>query len=100
MCHALRLSARAAGLSPHRGWRTNDLWKDGVANIDEHLNGNPYWKLAPDAPGMAYVWPASKHTWALNEVQRFFIEDTRLGVPAEFTDENELLPAWPALATA
>ena len=26
--------------------------------------------------------------WALNEVQRFFIEDTRLGVPAEFTDEG------------
>ena len=25
---------------------------------------------------------------ALNEIQRFFIEDTRLGVPAEFTDEG------------
>jgi len=44
--------------------------EDGVANIDEHLNGNPYWKLTPDVPGMAFVWPASKHTWALNEVQR------------------------------
>jgi beta-glucosidase len=73
---------------PTGDWRTKDLWKDGVANIDEHLNGNPYWKLTPDAPGMAYVWPASKHTWALNEVQRFFIEDTRLGVPAEFTNEG------------
>ncbi len=73
---------------PTEDWRTKDLWKDGVANIDEHLNGNPYWKLTPDAPGMAFVWPASKHTWALNEVQRFFIEDTRLGVPAEFTDEG------------
>ena len=73
---------------PAEDWRTQDLWKDGVANIDEDLNGNPYWKLTPDAPGMAYVWPASKHTWALNEVQRFFIEDTRLGVPAEFTNEG------------
>jgi len=73
---------------PTETWRTTDLWKDGVANIDEHLTGNPYWKQSPDVPGMAYVWPASKHTWALNEVQRFFIEDTRLGVPAEFTDEG------------
>ena len=73
---------------PTEDWRTKDLWKDGVANIDEHLNGYPYWKRDPDAPGAAYLWPASKHTWALNEVQRFFIEDTRLGVPAEFTDEG------------
>src|SRR5208283_313058 len=34
---------------PTEDWRTKDLWKDGVANIDEHLTGNPYWKLAPDA---------------------------------------------------
>jgi beta-glucosidase len=73
---------------PTQSWRTTELWKDGVANIDEHLNGNPYWKESPGIPGMAWVWPASKHTWALNEVQRFFIEDTRLGVPAEFTDEG------------
>jgi beta-glucosidase len=73
---------------PTEAWRTTNLWKDGVANIDEHLNGNPYWKQTPDVPGMAWLWPASRHTWALNEVQRFFIEDTRLGVPAEFTDEG------------
>jgi beta-glucosidase len=73
---------------PTQDWSTKKLWKDGVANIDEHLNGNPYWKLTPDVPGIAYVWPASKHTWALNEVQRFFIEDTRLGVPVEFTNEG------------
>jgi beta-glucosidase len=73
---------------PTEDWHAKDLWKDGVANIDEHLTGNPYWKQSPNVPGMAYVWPASKHTWALNEVQRFFIEDTRLGVPAEFTDEG------------
>src|SRR5215469_13150963 len=73
---------------PTESWRTTDLWKDGVANIDEHLNGNPYWKQTPGLPGEAWLWPASKHTWALNEVQRFFIEDTRLGIPAEFTDEG------------
>jgi beta-glucosidase len=70
---------------PTKEWRTA-LWKDGVANIDEELTGYPYFES--DAPGGAYIWPPSKHVWALNEVQRFFIEDTRLGVPAEFTDEG------------
>lgn len=62
------------------------LWKDGMANIDEQLNGNPY--SQQNLPGVEYLWPASKHTWALNEIQRFFVEDTRLGVPVEFTDEG------------
>jgi len=70
---------------PTISW-SSALWKDGVANIDEQLTGYPYFKK--DLPGVAYIWPASKHTWALNEIQRFFIEDTRLGVPAEFTDEG------------
>ena len=34
------------------------------------------------------VWPASRHAWALNEVQRFFIEETRLGIPVDFTNEG------------
>lgn len=70
---------------PTQSWKTS-LWKDGVANIDEELTGYPYFEN--NVPGMAYVWPPSKHVWALNEVQRFFIEDTRLGIPAEFTDEG------------
>jgi len=73
------------GTLPTESWKTA-FWKDGVANIDEHLNGYPYYKK--NLPGTEFMWPASKHTWALNEVQRFFIEDTRLGVPAEFTDEG------------
>lgn len=70
---------------PTESWR-KALWKDGVANIDEHLNGYAYYDEA--LPGVEYLWPASKHAWALNEVQRFFIEETRLGIPAEFTDEG------------
>ena len=70
---------------PTAAWRTA-FWKDGVANIDEHLNGYPYFD--EKLPGVEFLWPASKHAWALNEVQRFFLEDTRLGVPAEFTDEG------------
>lgn len=34
------------------------------------------------------MWPASRHAWALNEVQRFFVEDTRLGIPTDFTNEG------------
>ena len=61
------------------------LWKDGIGAIDEHLNGFQQWGLPPsDNP---YVWPASRHAWALNEVQRFFIEETRLGIPVDFTNE-------------
>ena len=73
------------GTLPAESWRTA-FWKDGVANIDEHLNGYPYYKKK--LPGTEFMWPASKHAWALNEVQRFFVEDTRLGTPAEFTDEG------------
>jgi beta-glucosidase len=70
---------------PTTNW-PNAFWHDGVANIDEQLNGYPY--SGQNLPGTNFMWPASKHTWALNEIQRFFIEDTRLGVPAEFTDEG------------
>lgn len=62
------------------------LWKDGIGAIDEHLNGFQQWVLPPS--DNAYVWPASRHAWALNEVQRFFVEDTRLGIPVDFTNEG------------
>ncbi|MFA6780452.1 MAG: glycoside hydrolase family 3 N-terminal domain-containing protein, partial [Paludibacteraceae bacterium] len=70
---------------PTTDWK-NRLWKDGIGAIDEHLNGFRQWGLPPsDNPN---VWPASKHAWALNEVQRFFIEETRLGIPVDFTNEG------------
>ena len=70
---------------PTPEWR-NKLWKDGIGAIDEHLNGFQQWGLPPsDNP---FVWPASRHAWALNEVQRFFIEETRLGIPVDFTNEG------------
>lgn len=62
------------------------LWKDGIGAIDEHLNGFQQWGLPPS--DNKNVWPASRHAWALNEVQRFFIEDTRLGIPVDFTNEG------------
>lgn len=70
---------------PTPEWK-NKLWKDGIGAIDEHLNGFQQWGLPPsDNP---FVWPASRHAWALNEVQRFFIEETRLGIPVDFTNEG------------
>ena len=66
---------------PTPEWK-NRIWKDGIANIDEHLNG---W----GANGKSiYATDIKKHVWAMNEVQRFFVEETRLGIPADFTDEG------------
>ena len=70
---------------PTPEWKIS-LWKDGIGAIDEHLNGFQQWGLPPsDNPN---VWPASRHAWALNEVQRFFVEETRLGIPVDFTNEG------------
>src|SRR4051812_13823507 len=68
---------------PTPAWKTA-FWKDGIGNIDEHMNGNAEGKLLQ--PQYAYPWPL--HPRGLNEVQRFFIEETRLGIPADFTNEG------------
>ena len=70
---------------PTPEWK-NQLWKDGIGAIDEHLNGFQQWGLPPS--DNENVWPASRHAWALNEVQRFFVEETRLGIPVDFTNEG------------
>lgn len=70
---------------PTPEWK-NKLWKDGMGAIDEHLNGFQQWGLPPSSN--PFVWPASRHAWALNEVQRFFVEETRLGIPTDFTNEG------------
>ena len=66
---------------PTAEWK-NQIWKDGIANIDEHLNG---WGAGSKS---IYATDLEKHVWAMNEVQRFFIEDTRLGIPVDFTNEG------------
>jgi len=71
---------------PTTAWKT-EFVKDGIANIDEHLNGFHYY-ANKRLPGVAFIFKPSKHVWALNEVRRFFIEDTRLGIPCEFTNEG------------
>ncbi|MBS1792283.1 MAG: glycoside hydrolase family 3 C-terminal domain-containing protein [Acidobacteria bacterium] len=67
---------------PTPEWKTA-IWKDGIANIDEQNNG---WdERDPDNP---YAVDVKKHVWAMNEVQRFFVEETRLGIPVDFTNEG------------
>ena len=68
---------------PTPGWKQS-LWKDGIANIDEHLNSLPYNKKAVTQ----YSFPQSKHANAINIVQRWFVEETRLGIPVDFTNEG------------
>lgn len=70
---------------PTLDWK-NKIWKDGIANIDEMLNGFIEWNYALDS--LQIVTDIPKHVWAMNEVQRFFIEQTRLGIPADMTNEG------------
>lgn len=58
----------------------NKIWVDGIANIDEHLNGE--WKRT------SLDYPYSKHVEAMNKIQSFFVEETRLGIPVDFTNEG------------
>lgn len=64
-------------------WKTK-IWKDGIANIDEELNSLPYNKKALTQ----YSFPFSKHANAINRVQKWFVEETRLGIPVDFSNEG------------
>ncbi|MDR1010759.1 MAG: glycoside hydrolase family 3 C-terminal domain-containing protein [Opitutaceae bacterium] len=70
---------------PTPAWDTA-FWKDGIGNIDEHMNGNTGW--TNNNPVSPYTLPHSLHARALNEVQRWFVENTRLGIPADFSNEG------------
>jgi len=61
---------------PTEAW-LDEVWKDGLANIDQHLTRRT-----------ELSWPPSRHARALNETQRFFIEKTRLGIPVDFSVEG------------
>lgn len=68
---------------PTKEWK-NRVWKDGIANIDEHLNTihgrkNTYTE---------HSFPYSNHAIAINKVQKWFVEETRLGIPVDFTNEG------------
>ncbi|MGN6266217.1 MAG: glycoside hydrolase family 3 N-terminal domain-containing protein [Ginsengibacter sp.] len=64
---------------PTPEWK-NQVWKDGIANIDEDLSSQ---KVKTQ-----YSFPFSKHAEAINAIQKWFIEETRLGIPVDFTNEG------------
>ena len=63
---------------PVDNWKKR-VWKDGVGNIDEHCNG-----VRKESEYTGHV----EHGELLNQIQRWFIEETRLGVPVDFTNEG------------
>jgi len=65
---------------PTPDWK-NKIWKDGIGNIDEEHNGLGKFKSA-------YAYPYSKHVDAIHAIQKWFVENTRLGIPVDFTNEG------------
>lgn len=74
---------------PTPNWK-NEIWKDGIANIDEQLNGVGL--LTSDGRNAVVsknlIYPFSNHTAAINKTQKWFVEETRLGIPVDFTNEG------------
>jgi beta-glucosidase len=68
---------------PTQDWK-NKIWKDGIANIDEHLNSTTF----RASTFTKYSFPYSKHAEAINTVQKWFLEETRMGIPVDFTNEG------------
>lgn len=68
---------------PTQAWK-NEIWKDGIANIDEMLNG--VGGKSRRVTNMLY--PFRKHAEAINQIQQWFVEETRLGIPVDFTNEG------------
>ena len=65
---------------PQDNWKT-EVWKDGIGNIDEEHNGLGAFKSE-------YSFPYAKHVDAKHAIQRWFVEETRLGIPVDFTNEG------------
>ena len=65
---------------PQDNWKT-EVWKDGIGNIDEEHNGLGTFKSE-------YSFPYNKHVDAKHAIQRWFVEETRLGIPVDFTNEG------------
>lgn len=74
---------------PTPQWK-NEIWKDGIANIDEHLNGVGLLTKngRNDVVSKNLIYPFSNHAEAINKTQKWFVEETRLGIPVDFTNEG------------
>lgn len=65
---------------PTPEWK-QEIWKDGIGNIDEEHNGYR-------GSGNEFAIPFDKHVKTLQTIQRWFVEETRLGIPVDFTNEG------------
>ena len=67
---------------PVKAWLTERAWKDGIANIDQAADGrsNRNTKDINKTPELNARY--------INNLQRFFVEQTRLGIPADMTNEG------------
>ncbi|MDL2222980.1 glycoside hydrolase family 3 C-terminal domain-containing protein [Bacteroidales bacterium OttesenSCG-928-M11] len=65
---------------PTPEWK-NEIWKDGIANIDEQANGLGSYRSR-------LSFPYSKSIENRQTIQRWFVEETRLGIPVDFTNEG------------
>jgi beta-glucosidase len=62
---------------PTEAWKESS-WKDGIANIDEQAN----------FPFGGKHTEAAAHVEFIRLHQRWFVENTRLGIPVDFTNEG------------
>jgi beta-glucosidase len=71
---------------PLPSWKS-EVWKDGIANIDEHCNG-----ITNNSKVKNYIseltFPFSSHVNVINKTQKWFVEETRMGIPVDFTNEG------------
>lgn len=65
---------------PTAQWK-NEIWKDGIANIDEQANGLGTF-------GSSLSFPYARSLENRQAIQRWFVEETRLGIPVDFTNEG------------
>jgi beta-glucosidase len=65
---------------PTPAWK-NEIWKDGIANIDEQANGLGNF-------GSEISFPYANSVRNRHNIQRWFVENTRLGIPVDYTNEG------------
>jgi beta-glucosidase len=72
---------------PDESWE-KEIWKDGLGLSCAHLEGNAGNWNNPDDIASKYVWPASSRAETNNKTQKFFVENTRLGIPVLLATEG------------
>ncbi len=59
-------------------WK-EEVWKDGIGNIDEQANGIRLTTIS---------YPYTRSISNRHAIQQWFVEETRLGIPVDYTNEG------------